>query len=989
VTASGTAPLNYQWSINGTNISRGTNASLTLTNIQTTDAGSYTVVVTNIAGSATSSVATLTVYVPPTITTQPQSQAWIQGQTAAFSVAASGTSPLRYRWNFNGANISGATNASLTLTNIQTTNAGSYSVVVTNIAGSATSTVAALTVYVPPTITNQPASQALILGQTAAFTVAASGTAPLNYQWSINGTNISRGTNASLTLTNIQTTNAGSYTVVVTNIAGSATSSVVTLTVYVPPTITTQPQSQAVISGQSAAFSVTASGTAPLNYQWSINDTNISRGTNASLTLTNIQTTNAGNYSVVVANAGGSVTSLVATLTVYVPPTIATQPHNQTVTQGQPATFTVAANGSSPFSYQWNVNGTNISGATNVSLTLVTPQATDAGSYSVVVTNYGGSVTSQVATLTVNVPAFIITQPTSQTVSQGQTATFTVGAGGTANLSYQWYFNLAKINGSKGKNATLALSAVDTNSVGNYTVVVNNSWGSVTSAVATLTISVPPTITTQPASQALIQGQTAAFTVTADGTAPFGYQWSINGTSISDETNTSLTLTNIQTTDAGSYAVIVTNIAGSATSSVATLTVYVPPTITTQPASQALIQGQTAAFTVTANGTAPFGYQWNVNGTSISDATNTSLTLTNIQLTDAGSYAVIVTNIAGSATSSVATLTVYVPPTITTQPTNQALIQGQTAGFTVTANGTSPFGYQWSINGTNISDATNTSLILTNIQMTDAGSYAVIVTNIAGSATSSVATLTVYVPPTITTQPLSQAVVRGQNVSFSVGAGGTSPFSYQWNVNGTNIDDATNAILSLTSVKRANQGNYAVLVTNIAGSVTSAVAGLTVYIPPTITNQPQNKTLSIGQPASFCVGAFGTATLDYQWCFNGTAMPGATNAMLTIPRVHATDTGNYTVVVTNIAGWVTSAAATLTVTNPAITLSAAACPSLPTSGFPFQVSVPAGTTYVILTSTDFVNWTPIATNVALTGNEAFTDTTATNCPVRYYRAMVQ
>jgi hypothetical protein len=743
----------------------------------------------------------------------------ISGQSAAFSVTASGTAPLNYQWSINDTNISRGTNASLTLTNIQTTNAGSYTVVVTNIAGSATSSVATLTVYVPPTITTQPQSQAVISGQSAAFSVTASGTAPLNYQWSINGTNISRGTNASLTLTNIQTTDAGSYTVVVTNIAGSATSSVVTLTVYVPPTITTQPQSQAVISGQSAAFSVTASGTAPLNYQWSINDTNISRGTNASLTLTNIQTTNAGNYSVVVANAGGSVTSLVATLTVYVPPTIATQPHNQTVTQGQPATFTVAANGSSPFSYQWNVNGTNISGATNVSLTLVTPQATDAGSYSVVVTNYGGSVTSQVATLTVNVPAFIITQPTSQTVSQGQTATFTVGAGGTANLSYQWYFNLAKINGSKGKNATLALSAVDTNSVGNYTVVVNNSWGSVTSAVATLTISVPPTITTQ--------------------------------------------------------------------------------------------------------------------------------------------------------------------------PTNQALIQGQTAGFTVTANGTSPFGYQWSINGTNISDATNTSLILTNIQMTDAGSYAVIVTNIAGSATSSVATLTVYVPPTITTQPLSQAVVRGQNVSFSVGAGGTSPFSYQWNVNGTNIDDATNAILSLTSVKRANQGNYAVLVTNIAGSVTSAVAGLTVYIPPTITNQPQNKTLSIGQPASFCVGAFGTATLDYQWCFNGTAMPGATNAMLTIPRVHATDTGNYTVVVTNIAGWVTSAAATLTVTNPAITLSAAACPSLPTSGFPFQVSVPAGTTYVILTSTDFVNWTPIATNVALTGNEAFTDTSATNCPVRYYRAMVQ
>ena len=980
---------------NGANISGATSSSYTISSVKTSDAGGYSVQVVNAGGSVVSSTATLTVTVPPTITNQPQSMALSIGQTAVFSVGASGTLPMSYRWRLAGANLSGATNATLTLTNVQTSQAGNYSVVITNSAGSVTSSNAALTVNNTPAFTTQPQSLTVVQGQTASFTVVMGGATPMYYTWYLNGSSVRSslgGSSCTITVTNAQANAAGSWYVVVYNLynlGSPVTSATATLTVLVPPAITNQPQSQVAVVSQSATFSVGASGTSPLSYQWSINGTNISRGTNASLTLTNIQTTNAGNYSVVVANAGGSVTSLVATLTVYVPPTIATQPHNQTVTQGQPATFTVAANGSSPFSYQWNVNGTNISGATNVSLTLVTPQATDAGSYSVVVTNYGGSVTSQVATLTVNVPAFIITQPTSQTVSQGQTATFTVGAGGTANLSYQWYFNLAKINGSKGKNATLALSAVDTNSVGNYTVVVNNSWGSVTSAVATLTISVPPTITTQPASQALIQGQTAAFTVTADGTAPFGYQWSINGTSISDETNTSLTLTNIQTTDAGSYAVIVTNIAGSATSSVATLTVYVPPTITTQPASQALIQGQTAAFTVTANGTAPFGYQWNVNGTSISDATNTSLTLTNIQLTDAGSYAVIVTNIAGSATSSVATLTVYVPPTITTQPTNQALIQGQTAGFTVTANGTSPFGYQWSINGTNISDATNTSLILTNIQMTDAGSYAVIVTNIAGSATSSVATLTVYVPPTITTQPLSQAVVRGQNVSFSVGAGGTSPFSYQWNCNGTNIDDATNAILSLTSVKRANQGNYAVLVTNIAGSVTSAVAGLTVYIPPTITNQPQNKTLSIGQPASFCVGAFGTATLDYQWCFNGTAMPGATNAMLTIPGVHATDTGNYTVVVTNIAGWVTSAAATLTVTNPAITLSAAACPSLPTSGFPFQVSVPAGTTYVILTSTDFVNWTPIATNVALTGNEAFTDTSATNCPVRYYRAMVQ
>src|ERR1019366_10530710 len=216
-------------------------------------------------------------------------------------------------------------------------------------------------------------------------------------------------------------------------------------------------------------------------------------------------------------------------------------------------------------------------------------------------------------------------------------------------------------------------------------------------------------------------------------------------------------------------------------------------------------------------------------------------------------YAVIVANSAGSATSIVATLTVLVPPTITNSPHSQAVVQGQNAAFSVGANGTAPFSYQWNFNGTNISGATNALLTLTNIQTTDAGDYAVVVANSAGSATSTMATLTVLVPPTVTTQPQSQAVVKNQDAAFSVVADGTAPMAYQWNLNGTNIAGATNSILLLAGVQWSNHGNYSVVLTNIAGAVTSAVAKLTVYIPPSITTQPQSQTLSIGQSAAFTV----------------------------------------------------------------------------------------------------------------------------------------
>src|SRR5437879_2758486 len=171
-----------------------------------------------------------------------------------------------------------------------------------------------------------------------------------------------------------------------------------------PPIIVVQPTNQTVLFQGTATFSVSASSQTTLSYQWRKNGANVNQATSSSYTIANAQGADAATYSVKVINGGGSVISSNATLTVNVPPTIQTQPTNATVTQGQTASFSIVASGTAPLSYQWNFNGSLLSGATNSSLSLTNAQATQAGGYTAVVTNPWGSITSAVATLTVDIP---------------------------------------------------------------------------------------------------------------------------------------------------------------------------------------------------------------------------------------------------------------------------------------------------------------------------------------------------------------------------------------------------------------------------------------------------------------------------------------------------------------------------------------------------------------------------------------------------------
>ncbi len=180
--------------------------------------------------------------------------------------------------------------------------------------------------------------------------------------------------------------------------------------VYVPPaptapSIATQPGNLTIVQGNTAMFAVVASGTGPLAYQWKHAGTNLPGATAATYLKPNAQLSDAGSYFVTITNSVGATNSAVVTLTVHVPPGIVAHPQSTNANLGDDVTFSVLATGTPAPTYQWQFNGTNISGATSSTYARNNVQPADAGAYSVVVSNLVASLTSETATLTINAPA--------------------------------------------------------------------------------------------------------------------------------------------------------------------------------------------------------------------------------------------------------------------------------------------------------------------------------------------------------------------------------------------------------------------------------------------------------------------------------------------------------------------------------------------------------------------------------------------------------
>jgi hypothetical protein len=365
----------------------------------------------------------------------------------------------------------------------------------------------------------------------------------------------------------------------------------------------------------------------------------------------------------------------------------------------------------------------------------------------------------------VTAPTFT-TGPTNVTVLVGGNANFAVsGASGSPMPSYYWQRNGAALTNSAritGVNTNaLAIAGVLAGDEGTYSCLVSNIAG-VAVATATLSVLVPPTIDSQvppggPFSAG--SGGTVNLSVTAHATHSINYLWNKNNGPLSDGghvsgvTNSTLTLTGVDSTDVGTYSCHLSNADGATDSLPVILSLASGPTIVAQPAAQTVALSSNATFSVTAAGSS-LVYLWSKGTTALSNggrifgATSSALTISAVIDADAGSYSCLITNSGGSTNTSAVALTVIDPPIITTQPVSQVANIGNTIGFHVTATGTAP-AYQWKKSGAALTNAGDFSGVATpdlNVHVTtpaDVGIYTVTVSNLAGSVTSAGAALRV------------------------------------------------------------------------------------------------------------------------------------------------------------------------------------------------------------------------------------------------------
>ncbi len=615
----------------------------------------------------------------PRLTNQPPAASVADlGSNFVFSVGVAGPTPWAYQWRKNGVKIAGATTSSYALNNLQSSDAADYSVVVTNTYGASTSVIATLrvnpawvTAFADDFETNSAARWNL-------YWAAVNGTSDFTTNWAFDYS-ATKFVSGGVTNFIPPAPSAGGSTrgLKLTVNKNDAVASASGLSLY--------PKSLGLSNNYSLRFDFwinynggAGGGSGSTEYgSWGLNHT----GTRINWPLTGAASdglwfavdgeggSGASDYRAYQGNAAGLPTQIAfansglgingaITDNVSDPfwKSVFTSPTYETA--GVPGKHWVQVEVSQVDNViTWLMNGVVIAQRTNataftggdVMIGYFDPYSSIANPGA---DNFG--IFDNVRVLIAAIPPAFVTQPSSLTVTQGANVTLTSAASGTPSPTYQWRLNSTNIAGATGSSYTL--NNVQASAAGSYSVGVTNAAGGMVSTNAILAVLVPPVITLDPQSATTNEGASVTFTVAATGTAPLGFRWEFNGQGTA-ATGTSYTLNSLQAGDAGSYRCIVTNAVGSATSQVATLAINLRPYIVTPPQSLSLKAGTNASFAVAVGGTAPLTYQWKFNGANISGATDSLYTRLQIQTNDSGTYSVVITNVAGLASTN-ATLTV-------------------------------------------------------------------------------------------------------------------------------------------------------------------------------------------------------------------------------------------------------------------------------------------------------------------------------------------
>jgi hypothetical protein len=912
VAATGVPLPTYQWRKDGVDIPNARLSSYVVPATTVPTTATYSVVITNAAGSVESTQCVLSSVSLVSVPTsgQPQSRNLKVGDPATFTVTPAGSGPFTYQWLKNGVVIAAATSQTYTIASVAAVDAGAYSVRVSNGAGTATSLAATLSVL--GFRTDLPATATVLTGATRTLAVVATGSPLPTYQWRKDGVDIPNARAASYVVPATLVPTTASYSVVIANSAGSLVSTVCTLSsmtaVTVP--ISGQPQARNVVAGQSASFTVTPVGSGPFTFQWLKNGVVIAGATSQAFTIGSASAADAAAYSARVSNGASTTTSLGGILKVIAPFTVTGQPNaavgTMALAAGTSKALTVTVSGVGPFTYQWRKDGQPIAGATLASYLVQAGTAVGSAVYDVLITGPVSATSSSAVRVDTVLPPGFLQHPVSIARALGQPAIFSVSLSGTGPFTYQWLRNGVIIAGATGP--TFDIVAVKTTDAANYAVRVTGRGGVTTSLTGTLSLHAAPALATQPSNQYKAVGQSVIFSVTATGTGPLSYQWSKDGVAIPGANSSSYYIASTSAGEVGRYSVSVSNAVGSVLSQEAELAIATTPVIRTQPSVQPFVPKLPQEHRVRYFGFKDGPEGWSVSTTQAEyeDEWGAPAWYWNSYLDEIPADP-LAANLQGGFGGVVSS-----PRVSLSGITNAELRFKCMAAGTGLAPDPGTLTIEASVDGTTwtpLFSKSNDSAITSHVVSLSAfagnGCYIRAVTSAECGAYLDEVEFWGFGMPS-------------NSATLTVDAAGGG-LTYQWLKNGVAIAGANQAQYVVADVYATGApGTYSVRVTNAAGTVTSGPATLGVL--PGISTQPVALSKAAGQSALFSVAAVGTGPLSYQWRKDGVSIAGATGPSYSIAAVGSQHVGSYGVLVFNNFGQVTSQSVPLNVvTAPFIT----------------------------------------------------------------------
>ena len=694
------------------------------------------------------------------------------------------------------------------------------------------------------------------------------------------------------------------------------------------PIILSQPRDRAIPVGQSTSLDVTATGLAPLNYQWRFNGTNIAGATNASLPLPSVQPSTSGSYDVVVANSIETIYSEPAIVTAYSSPIISSQSGGQTVSVGATVTLVTSASGDPAPRYQWRLNGVILPGANNSSLVLTNMQATNSGVYSVVAGNIGGAVSSTGMPVTVSIPSLGLAD--NFAARPHLNAASGSGSGNSSTATRET--NEPQHAGKPGGRSMWMAWTAPANGI----VTFDTRGSSFDTLLAVYTGTTLGTL--QEVTSDDDRGGFETSLVAFNAVAGTEYQIAIDG--LNSVAGPLVLSWNLDTAISGL------------------------PRIITQPVAQTVSVGQNAAFSVSASGS-PTSYQWYFNCLPIYGATNSSLTVSNVQPWKVGRYTVIAANGSGGVES----LSAYLEIGADLQSVSSDKLEDLFSAAGGSASMAS-FGHR------SLDFITVTAGIIGQQNFNNLGATTELGEPIHGDALGGASRWFGLTPAS---DGLLTIDTIGSDFDTILAVyTGTNIFTLNLVTNDNN--GAPDGVRSLVRFSARGTTNYLVAVDGVNGAQGSIILNWLLVGLPSITSAPMNQTNALGGSATLSVVATSTDPLTYQWRFNGVDISGATNSIYTRTNLQAKDGGTYSAVVRNSAGAVTNSAL-LTVSIPYL----AANSLRSTNGnFEFLFGGQTGKSYRIETSSNLVQWSTW-TNFLFNGpTQLFRDPIL--FPARYYRA---